>query len=279
MTDVPQIALNDGHRLPAIGFGTYTLSGDDGIDAITSALDAGYRLIDTAVNYGNEGEVGEALRRAGLPRGDVHVTSKIPGRHHGADAVIDSTKESLQRLGLDFLDLHLIHWPMPKLGKFVEAWEGLIELQKQGLVRSIGVSNFHEEHLDALITATGVTPAVNQIELHPVFPQADMREVNAARSIVTQSWSPLGRKNSALDEEPVMAAADAHGVSPAQVVLRWHLELGAIPIPRSTSPERQRENLDVFGFELSADEVAAISALARADGRWFGGDPNTYEEM
>ncbi len=278
-TDVPTHRLVDGHDLPAIGFGTYPLSGDDGIAAIVSAIQVGYRLIDTAVNYGNEEEVGEAVRRAGVPREELTVCSKIPGRHHGYDDAVASTKESLQRLGLDHLDLHLIHWPNPSQGRYVEAWRALVDLQREGLVRSIGVSNFTAEHLQRIIDETGVTPAVNQLELHPYFPQEQMRQVDADLGIVTESWSPLGKRPTPFQEPPVAAAAEAHGVTPGQVVLRWHLQLGAVPIPKSADPERQRQNLDLFGFELSDDEVAAISGLGRADGRRFGGDPDTHEEM
>ena len=278
-TDVPTHRLNDGHDLPAIGFGTYPLDGDDGIDAIVSAIGAGYRLLDTAVNYGNEEEVGEAIRRSGVPRDELTVCSKIPGRHHGYDDAIASTKESLQRLGLDHLDLHLIHWPNPSRGRYAEAWRALVDLQRDGLVRSIGVSNFTADQLRRIVDETGVTPAVNQLELHPYFPQEQMRGVDAGLGIVTESWSPLGKRPAPFDEPPVAAAAEAHGVTPGQVVLRWHVQLGAVPIPKSASPQRQRDNLDVFGFELSGGEVAAISGLARADGRRFGGDPDTHEEM
>lgn len=279
MTIANTLQLNDGNTLPAIGLGTYSLDDAPGVEAITSALHAGYRLLDTAVNYGNEETVGEAIRRSGLPRDEIRVTSKIPGRHHGHRDAVASTKESLLRLGLDHLDLHLIHWPNPSVGKYVEAWQALVDLQQQGLVRSIGVSNFTEEHLDAIIAATGVTPAVNQIELHPYFPQEHMRSVNAARGIVTESWSPMGKRQAPLDEPPIVAAAQAHGVTSGQVILRWHLQLGALPIPKSATPDRQRENIDVFGFELSTDEIAAITALGRPDGRLFGGDPDTHEEM
>ena len=279
MTIANTLRLNDGTALPAIGLGTYSLDDAKGVEAIASALDAGYRLLDTAVNYGNEETVGAAIRRSGLPRDEVRVTSKIPGRHHGYDDAITSTKESLQRLGLDHLDLHLIHWPNPSVGKYLEAWQALVDLQRQGLVRSIGVSNFTEEHLDAAIAATGVTPAVNQIELHPYFPQEHMRSVNAARGIVTESWSPMGKRQAPFGEPPIVAAAEAHGVTPGQVILRWHVQLGALPIPKSATPQRQRENIDVFGFELSADEMASIIALGRPDGRLFGGDPDTHEEM
>ncbi len=275
----PTYELNDGNTLPAIGFGTYPLRGDEGVAAIRSAIEVGYRLVDTAVNYGNESEVGEAIRQSGLPRDELRVTSKIPGRHHGYDDAVRSTHESLERLGLEYLDLHLIHWPNPRLGRYAEAWSALVDLQKEGLVRSIGVSNFSPEHLERIIDDSGVTPAVNQVELHPYFPQAVMRDVNEGYGIRTESWSPLGKRQAPFTEGPVAGAAERYGVTPGQVILRWQVQLGAIPIPKSATPERQRQNLDVFGFELTAEEVAAISGLGRADGRLFGGDPDTHEEM
>ena len=271
--------LNDGHTIPTVGFGTYPLSGEDGISAVVSAIEAGYRLLDTAVNYENEREVGEAIRRSGVPRDELFVTSKIPGRHHGYDDAIRSTHESLERLGLEHLDLHLIHWPNPSVGKYAEAWRALVDLREQGLVRSIGVSNFTEEHLDRVIAETGVTPAVNQLELHPGFPQEEMRAVDEARGIVTESWSPLGKRQAKYADAAVSDPAERLGVTPGQVILRWQLQVGALPIPKSADPERQRQNLDLFGFELTEDEVAAITALGRADGRLFDGDPTTHEEM
>jgi diketogulonate reductase-like aldo/keto reductase len=276
---IPTYQLNDGVELPAIGLGTYPMRGGDAVDAVVSALDVGYRLVDTAVNYENEADVGDALRRSRVPRDDIIVTSKIPGRHHAYDDAIASTKESLQRLGLDHIDLHLIHWPNPNRGLYVEAWQALVELQKQGLVRSIGVSNFTVEHLDRVIAETGVTPVVNQIELHPAFPQAQMRAANAERGIRTEAWSPLGKRRAPFDEPVVAAAAQAHDVTPAQVVLRWHVQLGTVPIPKSADPVRQAQNLDVFGFELTREEMDAITGLGRPDGRLFGGDPATHEEM
>jgi 2,5-diketo-D-gluconate reductase A len=265
--------------LPPVGFGTYPLSGEDGIAAIGSALEVGYRLLDTAVNYGNEAEVGEAIRRSGIPRDEILVTSKIPGRHHAYDDAVASTKESLARLGLDHLDLHLIHWPNPRVGRYVEAWQALVDLQKQGLVRSIGVSNFTAEHLHRIIKETGVTPAVNQVELHPYFPQPDMRDVHERLGIRTEAWSPLGKRQAPFDEPPVAQAAERHGVTPGQVILRWHLQLGTLPIPKSASRERQRQNLDLDDFELAEEEMAGITGLARPEGRLFGGDPDTHEEM
>jgi 2,5-diketo-D-gluconate reductase A len=271
--------LNDGQQLPAIGFGTYPLTGEDGIEAITSAIEVGYRLLDTAVNYENEREVGEAIRRSGVPREELVVCSKLPGRHHGYDDAVASVRGSLERLGLDRLDLHLIPWPNPGRGRYAEAWRALVDLQREGLVTSIGVSNFTEAHLRRVIDETGVTPAVNQIELHPYFPQEEMRRVNADLGIVTESWSPLGKRQAPFTEAPVAQAAERVGVTPGQVILRWQVQLGALPIPKSATPSRQRENLDVLGFELTDDEVAAITALGRPDGRLFGGDPETHEEM
>lgn len=283
MSDLPTYTLNDGTTLPAIGFGTYPMKGEEGVAAISSAIDAGYRLLDTAVNYENETEVGEALRRSvgssGVARDELLVTSKIPGRHHAYDQAIASTKESLQRLGLDHLDLHLIHWPNPSRDLFVEAWQALVELQKQGLVKAIGVSNFSEAHLRRIIAETGVTPVVNQIEMHPLFPQQAMRAIHAELGIRTEAWSPMGKRQAQYDAEPVRAAAARLGVTPGQVILRWHVELGSVPIPKSATPSRQRENLDIFDFALTEDEVAAITALGRNDGRLFGGDPDTHEEL
>jgi len=276
---IPTHTLNDGAVLPAIGFGTYPLKDDEAVSGIVSAIEAGYRLLDTAVNYGNEQEVGEAVSASGLPREELLVASKIPGRDHGYDDAIASVRGSLERLRLDYIDLHLVHWPNPSVGRYAEAWRALVDLREQGLVRSIGVSNFTAAHLDRVIAETGVTPAVNQIELHPYFPQVDMRAVNAERGIQTESWSPLGKRQAPFTEPAVADAAAAHDVSPGQVILRWQVQLGSIPIPKSATPERQRANLDVFGFELSDAEMAAITALGRPDGRLFGGDPDTHEEM
>jgi 2,5-diketo-D-gluconate reductase A len=275
----PTRPLADGTTLPGIGFGTYPLRGEQGIESIVSALDVGYRLLDTAVNYGNETEVGEAIRRSAVPRDELTITSKLPGRHHGYDDAIASVHASLDRLGLDRLDLHLIHWPNPSVGQYVEAWRALVELQRQGLVRSIGVSNFTEEHLHRIIEDSGVTPVVNQIELHPAFPQLQMLAVHQRLGIQTESWSPLGKRRPAYAAAPVSDPAARLGVTPAQVILRWHVQLGSIPIPKSATPQRQRENLDVFGFELSEPEMAAITELGQRDGRLFGGDPNVHEEM
>ena len=276
---IPTYELNDGRTIPAIGFGTYPLDGSAAVEAVVSAIEVGYRLIDTAVNYDNEASVGEGLKQSGVPREELFVTSKLPGRHHAYDEAISSVEGSLERLGLDYLDLHLIHWPNPSVGLYSEAWRAMVELQSRGLVRSIGVSNFTRAHLDRIIADTGVVPAVNQIELHPAFPQAAMRAAHAELGVLTEAWSPLGKRAAPYDEPAVAAAAERLGVTPAQVILRWHVEIGSLPIPKSATPSRQAENLDVFGFSLTADEVAAITALGRPDGRLFGGDPDVHEEM
>lgn len=271
--------LNDGTQLPDIGFGTYPLRGDAGTDAVLSALEVGYRLIDTAVNYGNEDAVGRAIARTDVPRAEIVLTTKVPGRDHGYDETLASFDRSCAALGLATVDLYLIHWPNPSVGKYVDAYRAMVRLQEEGRVRSVGVSNFTPEFLTRVADATGVVPAVNQVEMHPFFPQAELRAFHTEHGIVTEAWSPLGKAAPVRQAAPIASAAEAHGVTPAQVVLRWHRQLGSVPIPKSADRGRQRENLDVEGFALTDAEVAAITALGRADGRLFGGDPNTHEEM
>lgn len=274
---IPSLDLNDGRAIPQIGLGTYAMKSDEGVDAIAAGIAGGYRLLDTAVNYENEREVGEAIANSPVARDELFVTSKIPGRHHGFEESIASAEESLATLGLDYLDLHLIHWPNPSVGKYVDTWRGLIELRERGVVKSIGVSNFTAPMLEQLIAETGVTPAVNQIELHPYFPQSELLEFHKSISVQTEAWSPLYRDGGLFAEAPIAEAARAHGVEPAQVVLRWHLEIGSLPIPKSANPERQRLNADIFDFNLTPAEVNAISALER--GRMKDRDPLTHEEM
>lgn len=271
--------LNDGTTLPAVGFGTYPLVGRAGVEAMRSAVGAGYRLLDSAVNYENEGALGAAVRRSGMPREELFLASKLPGRHHDHDRAIDTVHESLYRAGLDYWDLYLIHWPNPLEDRYVQAWRALVQCRNDGLIRSIGVSNFLPEHLRRIIDDTGVTPSVNQIELHPYFPQAEQRAAHERLGIRTESWSPLGRANTLLTEPVIARIADAHGRTPAQTILRWHVQLGAIPLPKSSSPARQRQNLDLFDFTLTDAELGAITALGRPDGRTNDQDPAVYQEF
>ncbi|CAG7844045.1 2,5-diketo-D-gluconic acid reductase B [Pseudoclavibacter triregionum] len=269
--------------LPAVGFGTYTLKGEAGADAVAGAIERGYRLIDSAFNYENEGAVGkgvrEGLKRAGIDRDELIVTSKLPGRRHAKDEARVTIEESLLRTGLDRLDLYLIHWPNPAVDRYVEAWEALLEARERGLVREVGVCNFLPEHLERLERETGVLPAVNQIELHPRFPQAEQLAWHEARGIATEAWSPLARGREVLERPEVTAIAERLGVAPGQVVLAWHVARGVVPIPKSSSPERQAENLAAAGIRLSEEDVAAITAIGRPDGRLKDQDPARYEEM
>jgi 2,5-diketo-D-gluconate reductase A len=274
---IPDLQLNDGTTLPAIGLGTYNLRGPEGVESIANGIASGYRLLDTALNYKNEAEVGEAVRGSGLDRRELFVATKLPGRHHGYDETLASFEESRTNLGLDYVDLYLIHWPLPRVGKYLDSWKAMIELRDRGDIRSIGVSNFTPRLLQELIDETGVAPAVNQVELHPYFPQGPLRAFHAQHGIVTESWSPLARKRDVASEPVVQEIAAAHSVTPMQAVLRWHIQLGALPIPKSADAERQRTNLDVFGFTLTDDEVAAISGLE--DDRIWGADPETHEEF
>ncbi|MGG3434976.1 aldo/keto reductase [Heyndrickxia coagulans] len=276
---IPEIKLNDGMTVPAVGFGTYKLNGAAGVQAIVSAIDAGYRLIDSAFNYENEGAVGEAVRRSSVPREQLRITSKLPGRHHAYKEAVQTIQESLYRSGLDYFDLYLIHWPNPSKDLYVEAWQALVDAQKWGLVRSIGVSNFLPEHLQRIIKETGVAPSINQVELHPYFAQEEQRAWHEEHGIVTESWSPLGRANHLLEDPAIQKIAAAHQKSVPQVILRWHTQLGVIPLPKSASPERQLENLSIFDFSLSEEEMRTISGLSHPDGRTFGQDPATYEEF
>ncbi|KQM24054.1 hypothetical protein ASL10_11900 [Frigoribacterium sp. Leaf8] len=277
MTAAPSVGLNDGRTLPQLGLGTYGLNGDEGTAQVVQAISSGYRLLDTALNYGNEAAVGAAIRDTDVPRDDLVVTTKLPGRHHGFDEALASFDESRANLGLDFVDLYLIHWPLPRIDKYVEAFKAFVRLQEDGLVGSVGVSNFTAEHLQRVADETGVVPAVNQIELHPYFPQAELRAVHESMGIVTESWSPLAKQSELLTEARVTDIARAHGKTPTQVVLRWHVQLGAVPVPKSADAGRQRENLDVFDFELTPHEVESISGLER--GRLWDGDPLTHEEF
>ncbi|KUH98991.1 aldo/keto reductase [Mycobacterium sp. IS-3022] len=270
----PSITLNDGNSIPQVGLGVWQTPAQDTERAAATALDAGYRHIDTAAAYGNEREVGQAVKKSGLPREDVFITTKLWNADHGYDSTLTAFDKSMERLQLDYLDLYLIHWPMPANGAFVETFKAFAHLREQGRIRSIGVSNFEPEHLRALVDATGIVPAVNQIELHPLLQQEELREVHAQLGIATEAWSPLGQ-GSLLSNDAVGSVAGAHGKTPAQVLIRWHMQLGNIVIPKSVTPERIVSNFDVFDFELSEQDMASISALG--DGTRLGPDPRTFE--
>ncbi|MGL9726797.1 aldo/keto reductase [Enterococcus sp. DIV0756] len=275
----PLITMNDGHQLPAVGLGTYQIRGGEGLDQVLTAIQDGYRLLDTSTNYDSEGIVGEAIRRSGIPRSEFFVTTKLPGKYHHYEDALMMIQESLFRMGLDYFDLYLIHWPLPKRGLYVEAWKAMVTAQKLGLIRSIGVSNFEPEHLDKIISETGVTPAVNQIEIHPYWVQERMVKADKDRGIITEAWSPLGRGSDALKEAVITELAEKYGKTPAQIILRWHAQRGIVPIPKSRNLQHQRENLAIFDFELTQTEIERINLLEKADGRIEGQDPNEYEEF
>lgn len=272
--------LNDGTKLPHVGLGTYPLLHDEAERAVNSALEMGYRLIDTAVNYGNEASIGVAIANSFIPRSQIRVVTKLPGRDHGYEETFASFESSRKRLALDYVDIYLIHWPNPSVGKYVETWRAMIKLQQDGLAKTIGVSNFTQEFILRLANETGVLPALNQIEVHPFLPQQEMRHFHEAHGIATVAWSPFSKDASRLlEEEPVRSAATAHSATPAQTVMKWHSQIGVVPIPKSGDARRQEENLSEKGFLLSPREMSSITALARPSGRWFGGDPNVHEEM
>lgn len=271
--------LNDGLRVPSIGFGTYKLKGTEGMKTIRDAIDLGYRLIDSAFNYENEGTVGKAVRESSVSRDQLIITSKLPGRHYAYNDALETIEESLYRAGFDYYDLYLIHWPNPRANLYVEAWKALIEAKRQGLIRSIGVCNFLPEHIERLVKETGVTPSINQIELHPYFNQEKQRVYNEKHNIVTESWSPLGRGSDILMNKEIGKIAETHKKSISQIILRWHVQLEAIPIPKASSLKHQRENFEIFDFELSKEEMNIISKLTREDGRMRNQDPAVYEEF
>ncbi|ATH60127.1 MULTISPECIES: aldo/keto reductase [Staphylococcus] len=274
-----QLNMLDGQIIPQIGFGTYKLNGMQGAHAIVSALDQGYRLLDTAYNYENEGTVGKAIEMSNVPRDQIIITSKLPGRYQDYDASLTAIQESIYRLGVEYLDLYLIHWPNPKQGKYIEAWQAMIDAQKAGLVKSIGVCNFLPEHIETLEKETGVLPVINQIELHPYFNQREMVKYNASKGIVTQAWSPLGRASNVINDEKITEIADKHNKTIPQVILKWHIQNGVVPIPKSTSVARQFQNIDIFDFYLDSDDLEKIDTLTREDGRRKDQDPAVYEEF
>lgn len=269
----PTLALNDGRSIPQLGLGVWRTPADETAQAVKAALGAGYRHIDTAAIYGNEAGVGEGLRASGVPRGDVFITTKLWNAEQGLDTTLRAFDASMKLLGLEQLDLYLIHWPCPARGLYVDTWRAFVRLQAEGRVRSIGVSNFEPEHLDRLVQETGVKPVLNQIELHPRFQQHALRDYHAAHGIATQAWSPLGQ-GQLLADPAIVAIARKHGKTPAQVIVRWHIEMGHVVIPKSVNAGRIAENADVFGFTLDAGDMAAIAGLDDSEGR-IGPHPAT----
>jgi 2,5-diketo-D-gluconate reductase A len=270
-----RVRLIDGHELPRIGLGTWPLDDDAAHAAVAAALERGYRLIDSAARYDNEAGVGRAVADSDVARAEIVVTTKLPGADHGYEEALAGFEDSRRRLGLEYVDLYLIHWPLPSVGRFVDTWRAFVHLRDEGLVRSIGVSNFTPEQIERIVEATGVWPAVNQIELHPDFSQPELRAWHAEHGVAIESWRPLGR--GVLDHPEIVRIAAAHDRTPAQVVLRWHVQLGLVAIPKSGHRERIAENIDVFDFELGDDDLAAIARLDRENR--LGGDPTTHVEL
>lgn len=273
MTAVPTVTLNDGTTIPQLGFGVWQVPADQAEDVVTKALEAGYRHIDTAAVYGNEEGVGAAIAKSGIPREELYVTTKLWVEDFKKDRTQQALHTSLRKLGLDSVDLYLIHWPAPADEKYLEAWKGLEQLQSEGKTRSIGVSNFAPEHLDRVAEIGSVTPAVNQVEIHPALQQRDIQAANEKYGIATQAWSPLAQ-GAVFEDQPIVDAAAAHGVTAAQVIIRWHLQRGRILFPKSVTDSRIRENFEVFGFELSEDELKAIDGLERNERT--GMEPTTF---
>ncbi|MCS5732955.1 aldo/keto reductase [Herbiconiux sp. CPCC 203386] len=267
----PTITLNDGHTMPQLGLGVYKTTDAEATHAVSFALQHGYRLVDTAAMYLNERGVGDGVRASGLARDEVFVTTKVWFTDNGYESTLRSFDESLDRLGFDYVDLYMIHWPAPRNDKYVDTWRALERLRDEGRARSIGVANFHAKHLERLLGETDVLPAVNQVELHPWLPQTELTVFDRSHGILTQDWSPLARGH-VLDSGPLAALAAKHGTSPAQVVLRWHVQRGNAVIPKSVTPERIEQNIDVFDFELDADDLAVIASLE--SGERTGVDPD-----
>ncbi|QNP66303.1 aldo/keto reductase [Streptomyces genisteinicus] len=275
MSQVPSITLNNGVAMPQLGFGVWQVPDDEAEQVVTTALEAGYRSIDTAAVYKNETGTGRAITGSAVAREDLFVTTKVWNSDQGHDATLRAFDASLERLGLDYVDLYLIHWPLPARDTYVDTYRALEKILADGRARAIGVSNFLPEHLERLVAETSVVPAVNQIELHPRLQQQASRAAHAAHGIATEAWSPLGQGKGLLEVPTVLAVARKHGRTPAQVVLRWHLQLGNVVIPKSSTPSRIAENFDVFGFELDADDLAAFAALD--EGKRLGPDPAEFD--
>jgi 2,5-diketo-D-gluconate reductase A len=270
---VPRVLLRPDVAIPQLGYGVFQVPPPETEEVVARALATGYRHIDTAAAYKNEGAVGQAIHASGIPRSEIFVTTKCFNDDHGKDKAKRAFRASLERLELEHIDLYLIHWPVPSHDLYVETWQAFIELQAEGLVRAIGVSNFQPEHLERIVAETGVVPAINQVELHPYFQQAGLRHEHDELGIVTEAWSPLGQ-GLELEDPAIVEIAEAHSKTPAQAIIRWHLQLGNVVIPKSVTPERIEENFDVFDFELSDGEMEAIRELDA--GRRIGPDPDTF---
>lgn len=269
---VPLLTLNDGHKAPQLGYGVFQIPNDDTSRAVQEALKAGYRSIDTAAIYKNEEGVGQGMERSGVARADIFLTSKLWNSEQGFDSTLRAFDASVKKLGIDYLDMYLIHWPTPKNDRYVDTWKAFIRLREEGRIRSIGVSNFQPDHLERIVKETGVAPVVNQIELHPDFAQNDVVAANRAHQVITEAWSPLGQGGDLLKNETLVTLGKTYSKSPAQVVLRWHVQLGHMVIPKSVTPERIRSNINVFDFELTADDMAAIAKLD--SGKRMGPNPD-----
>jgi 2,5-diketo-D-gluconate reductase A len=271
---VPNLTLNTGAPIPQLGFGVFQVPPDETVEPVVTAIQAGYRSIDTAAAYRNEEGVGRAIREAGVPRDELFITTKLWNSDQGYESALKAFDQSLQRLGLDHVDLYLIHWPMPQADRYLDTWRAFEEIHASGRARAIGVSNFRVADLQRLLEVAEVVPALNQIELHPLLQQAELRAFHEQHGILTEAWSPLAQGGDLLEDETIGAIAQAHGKSPAQVILRWHIQLGNVVIPKSVTPERIRSNIDVFDFALSDDEMAQIAPLDR--GERMGPDPDTF---
>lgn len=273
----PYLTFHDGRRAPQLGLGTWKLTGEEAAPAVQAAVEAGYRAIDTAYIYGNEAEVGQGIAKCGVPRDSLFVTTKLWNNRHRLDSAKAALRESLDRMQLDYVDLYLIHWPIPKEDHYLEAWEALIQLRDEGLAKSIGVCNFQAEHLQRLLDDTGVLPVVNQIELHPYFQQSELRAYHADHGILTEAWSPLGQ-GQLLQDPAILELAHRLQASPARVILRWHIQMGHMVIPKSSHPDRIRENINLWNLHLDDAAMAQIAGLDRADGR-IGPDPVRFHLM
>lgn len=278
MPSIPQITLNDGNSIPQLGFGVWQVPDDEAAPAVAEAIKAGYRLIDTAQGYDNEEGVGRALAEAGIAREELFVTSKLRNGAHDYDEAIKAFELSAKKLGLDYLDMFLIHWPVPQQDKYVDAWRALVELKNQGRIRSIGVSNFLPNHVDRIVEATGVLPVINQVELHPMYQQRDIRDYHSRLNIQLECYSPLG-SGAVLDDEVIGEIAQKHGKSASQVILRWELDQGLIVIPKSTHAERIQENIDVFDFALDDEDRRRIDALDDPEGGKTGSFPESMNDL